>query len=82
MQSEITERKSKKKSAPANPTTDTGAHHHNGGGYIVAHLRRNYKEEIIMLENREYCKRIAKELEAMAAGQAVNEDGKEMSLYD
>lgn len=35
-----------------------------------------------MLENREYCKRIADELEAIAAGQAVNEDGEEMSLYD
>lgn len=35
-----------------------------------------------MLENREYCKRIADELEAVAAGKAVNEDGEEMSLYD
>lgn len=35
-----------------------------------------------MLENREYCKRIADELETIAAGQAVNEDGEEMSLYD
>lgn len=33
-------------------------------------------------ENRRYCKRIADELEAIAAGQAVNEDGEEMSLYD
>lgn len=35
-----------------------------------------------MLENREYCKRIADEMEAIAAGKAVNEDGAEMSLYD
>lgn len=35
-----------------------------------------------MLENREYCKRIADELEAIAAGQAVNEDGEETSLCD
>lgn len=35
-----------------------------------------------MLENREYCKRIADELETIVAGKAVNEDGEEMSLYD
>lgn len=35
-----------------------------------------------MLENREYCKRIADELEAIAAGKAVNVDGEKMSLYD
>lgn len=35
-----------------------------------------------MLENREYCKRIADELETIAAGKAVNEDGEEMGLYD
>lgn len=35
-----------------------------------------------MLENREYCKSIVDELEAIAAGKTVNEDGEEISLYD
>lgn len=33
-------------------------------------------------ENREYCKRIAQELETIAAGEVTNDDGEEMSLYD
>lgn len=35
-----------------------------------------------MKENREYCKRIAEEIEAYAAGQITNDEGEEMSLYD
>lgn len=35
-----------------------------------------------MEENREYCKRIAEEIEAYAAGQITNDEGEEMSLYD
>lgn len=35
-----------------------------------------------MEENREYCKRIAGEIEAYAAGQITNDEGEEMSLYD
>lgn len=34
-----------------------------------------------MLENREYCKRIAKEIEECAAGKMVD-DGNQISLYD
>ena len=35
-----------------------------------------------MLENREYCKRIAKEIEECAAGKMVDDDGNQISLYD
>lgn len=35
-----------------------------------------------MNENREYCKRIADEIEAYAAGQITNDEGEEMNLYD
>lgn len=35
-----------------------------------------------MLENREYCKRIAKEIEEYAAGKMADDDGNELSLYD
>jgi hypothetical protein len=35
-----------------------------------------------MSENREYCKRIAEELEEYAAGKMVDDDGNELSLYD
>lgn len=35
-----------------------------------------------MLENREYCKRIAEELEEYAAGKMVDGDGNELGLYD
>lgn len=35
-----------------------------------------------MLENREYCKKIAEEIEEYAAGKVVNDDGEEMSLYN
>lgn len=35
-----------------------------------------------MSENREYCKRIAKEIEEYAAGKMVDDDGNELSLYD
>lgn len=35
-----------------------------------------------MLENREYCKRVAEEIEECAAGKMVDDDGNELSLYD
>lgn len=35
-----------------------------------------------MLENREYCRRIAEEIEEYAAGKMVDDDGNELSLYD
>ena len=35
-----------------------------------------------MSENREYCKRIAKEIEECAAGKMVDDDGNQISLYD
>ena len=35
-----------------------------------------------MLENSEYCKRIAKEIEECAAGKMVDDDGNQISLYD
>ena len=35
-----------------------------------------------MLENREYLKRIAKEIEEYAAGEMVDNDGNELNLYD
>lgn len=35
-----------------------------------------------MNESREYCKRIADEIEAYAAGQITNDEGEEMGLYD
>lgn len=35
-----------------------------------------------MLENREYCKRIAKEIEECAAGKMVDDDENQISLYD
>ncbi len=35
-----------------------------------------------MLENREYCKRIAEEIEKYAAGKMVDDDGNQLNLYD
>ena len=35
-----------------------------------------------MLENQEYCKRIAEKLEKYAAGEMVDNDGNELNLYD
>lgn len=35
-----------------------------------------------MTENREYCKRIAKEIEEYAAGKMVDDAGNELGLYD
>lgn len=35
-----------------------------------------------MLENREYCKRVAEEIKECAAGKMVDDDGNELSLYD
>lgn len=35
-----------------------------------------------MSENREYCKRIAKEIEEYAAGKMADNDGNELSLCD
>lgn len=35
-----------------------------------------------MFENLEYCKRIAEELESIVSGQATNEDGEELTLWD
>lgn len=35
-----------------------------------------------MNENREYCKRIAEELQAIYNGEITNEDGETMTLYD
>lgn len=35
-----------------------------------------------MLDNREYCKRVAEEIEECAAGRMVDDDGNELSLYD
>lgn len=35
-----------------------------------------------MLENREYCKTVAKEIEKYAAGEMVDNDGNELNLYD
>jgi hypothetical protein len=35
-----------------------------------------------MNENREYCKRIAEELENIYNGAALNEDGESITLYD
>ena len=35
-----------------------------------------------MLENREYCERVAEEIEECAAGKMVDDDGNELSLYD
>ena len=34
------------------------------------------------MNNREYCKRIAKEIEECAAGKMVDDDGNQISLYD
>lgn len=35
-----------------------------------------------MTENREYCKRVAEELEAIYRGEVQTEDGETMTLYD
>lgn len=35
-----------------------------------------------MLENREYCETVAKEIEKYAAGEMVDNDGNELNLYD
>lgn len=35
-----------------------------------------------MSENREYCKRIAEEIERIAAGKMVDDEGNQLSLYD
>lgn len=35
-----------------------------------------------MLGNREYCKRVAEEIEEYAAGKMVDDDGNQLSLYD
>lgn len=35
-----------------------------------------------MTENREYCKRVADEIEEYAAGKMVDDDGNELNLYD
>ena len=35
-----------------------------------------------MNENREYCKRIAEEIEAIYSGEVLNDDGETMALYD
>lgn len=35
-----------------------------------------------MNENREYCKNIADELQAIYNGEVLNDDGEEMTLYD
>lgn len=35
-----------------------------------------------MNENREYCKRIANEIESIYNGEILNDDGETMSLYD
>lgn len=40
------------------------------------------KKNIVINENREYCKRIAQEIEEYAAGRVQNDDGEEMSIYD
>ena len=35
-----------------------------------------------MLENREYCKRVADEIERYTAGGVVNDDGENLNLWD
>ncbi len=35
-----------------------------------------------MVKNREYCKRVAEEIEEYAAGKMVDDDGEKLSLYD